>query len=133
MNILEETQKLVARLDLRPNSLDFNPWKVQRENFTSTIGYFQACSDNERALFDKYDGRIASGFYGFDTRGFPQKWYDAVFSFLELLEKDSPDFEIYQIKLKWSFARMYLGNISEPAQKSIDLLESVLYDENLIY
>lgn len=138
MNILKETQKLIKRLDLRPNSYVLeNPW-VRKQINGDWLGendpYFQESSAAiEKFITAEKKSRIEPEWYGFDLFGVPVKWVDALEEFLILLKIDSPDYKFLQWKLKMGSFRGYMNNISEDAQKSIDLLESVMYDENLIY
>jgi len=84
-------------------------------------------------LFEKWGARIPQFWCGFDLVGCPENWFVAIDEFLTELEKDSPEFEIHTIKIKWGGARIYLGNESADAQKCVDLLEGSMQDFNLIY
>lgn len=81
----------------------------------------------------KYDSRIPDGWYGFDTGCWPINWLNALEEFLAELEKDSPDFEIHQIKLKIGSGRIYLGNLSAEAWKAVNELENAMQDDNLYW
>lgn len=138
MNILEETQKLIAKYDLRPNSyVDENPFKRKRaagDWLGENDSYFQE-SKVALELFvtkEKF-ARVEKSWYGFDLFGVPPKWILALEEFVVLLEQNSPDFKFLQWKLKMGGFRGYTANISENAQESINLLEEVLHDEKLIY
>lgn len=133
MSILLKTQELIRKYGLRPNVLAVNPFEVRLKNPTAMAGFFEMSQKYETELLSTYKNRIPAGWYGFDTAGFTETWYLAIIDFLKLLEIDSPNFEICQIKLKMGSARIYLGNISISAQHAINALGEVMYDENLIY
>lgn len=138
MNILETTRQIIQKHKLN-EKLTFNPFKLRRESTgDAVIGVnsflqFQGSYEKETTLQIRYFNRVPDGWYGFDVSCFPTNWLNALEEFLAALEIDSPDFEIYQIKLKYGMARIYLGNESIDAQKAIDLLEDTMQDENLIY
>ena len=147
MNILEKTKEIIKKHNLA-EKLTFNPFKLRRESKSSgcgcgwdgegVIGFnnfpeFKDSYQKETNLQAKYFDRVVDGFYGFDAVRMPINWLEALEEFLTELEKDSPDFEILQIKLKWGTFRGYLNNLSEDAQKSVDLLEDIMQDSNLIY
>lgn len=117
------------------NSLSFNPFKVRNEK---DVGFachkeFKGAYEKVTELWEKYGKRVGENWYGFDVNEWPLNWLEALDEFLAELEKDSPEFEILQNKLKYGGARLYYSNISEEAEKAVDLLESVMYDKNLIY
>jgi len=92
-------------------------------------------------LFQKWAYRIPRGWYGFSLDGAPFVWAQIIDDFLEELEKDFPNFEIQQIKLKFGGLRCYVKLNSndigaareEKAYKEIDKLENLLFSENLVY
>jgi hypothetical protein len=145
MNILETTHQIITKHNLA-KKLTFNPFKLRRESKAGGCGWsgegvlgfsdspeFKDSYEKTTSLMIKYDSRVPDGWYGFDTSCWPINWLNALEEFLAELEKDSPDFEIHTIKLKWGGARIGLGNESIDAQRAIDLLEDVMRDENLIY
>lgn len=134
MDILEKTKEIIKKHNLT-EKLTFNPFKVRRE---SKIGFnsfsqFQGSYEKETELQIRYFNRVPDGWYGFDVSCWPINWLNALEEFLTELEKDSPEFEILQNKLKLGGARLYYNNISDEAEKAVDLLEEAMYDENLIY
>lgn len=147
MNILEKTHQIIAKHNLA-EKLTFNPFKLRRESKSSgcgcgwdgegVIGFnnFPEFKDSylkSTNLQNKYKNRISDGFYGFDIDCWPVNWINALEEFLAELEKDSPDFEILQNKLKYGGARLYYNNISSEAEKAVELLEFSMFDKNLIY
>lgn len=135
MNILEKTKELIKKHNLT-EKLTFNPFKEARVNRSFVFEgrlEFQGSHEKSEYLQKKYESRIPSGWYGIDLYEAPIIWLNALEEFLTELEKDSPEFEICQLKLKWGSFRGYMWNLSEEAEKSVDLLEEVMRDENLIY
>jgi len=130
MDIIEQTKQLITRHNLAANSyLDFNPFKQAKK--TS----YEEESDaalNKFLTPEKWN-RVSEGWYGFDLQTCPPKWFEALEEFWGLLEKDSPDFKVLQTKLKYGSIRIYVDNISDDAQKAIEMLENVLQDKNLIW
>lgn len=146
MNILEKTKEIIAKHNVVANSLSFNPFKVRREPKSGEQGWagdgviginnflqFQGSYEKETDLQIRYFNRIPDGWYGFDVSCWPINWLNALEEFLAELEKDSPDFEIHQIKLKIGTARIHINKVSKEAYDSISLLEEVMQDNNLIY
>lgn len=111
--------QLIQKYDLRPNSY------VYDKDFDR--GYWTLY------LVKKWNSRVAEFHYGFD--GLPNNvvWFQAIDEMLDIIEKDSPDFKIMQIKLKFGGIRIYLLNISDAVFGGIEKIEQVLYDEALIY
>lgn len=143
MNVLEKTKQIIAKHNVVANFLSFNPFKVRRElrgsygiaviNGFNDAPEFKDSYLKYTNLQNRYKNKVGKSWYGFDIDCWPVNWIDALEEFLSELEKDSPDFEIHQIKLKFGRARIYLANLSEDAYYSIDLLEEVMRDSNLIY
>lgn len=108
------------------------PYKRELET-TAYKGF--ACYDV--MLLERWGKRVPPGWYGFD--GINTLWGKIINDFLEELEKECPDFEIHQIKLKFGGLRFYvgLGNIDnktrKTVEKNIDLLEDALFSDKLIY
>lgn len=135
MDLIEKTKEIIKKHNLT-EKLTFNPFKARRSGqFTifSEHPLFKGSDELSESLQNKYESRIPSGWYGFDAYSYPINWLNALEEFLAELEKDSPDFEIHQIKLKVGTARIHIDNVSKEAYDSIDLLEEVMQDENLIY
>lgn len=63
---------------------------------------------NEQELYDKWEHRIGKGWYGFDIGGVPADWIKQIDEYLAWLEKNCPDFEIHQIKIKFGSLRVYV-------------------------
>jgi hypothetical protein len=60
-------------------------------------------------LFWKWAYRVGKGWYGFNLGHIPPVWTEMLDEFLCWLEKQRPDFEIHQIKMKLGGVRIYLG------------------------
>lgn len=146
MDILEKTKEIIAKHNVVANSLSFNPFKARRESKSGGCGWegegvigfnnspeFKDSYWKSTNLQNKYQNRVPPQWYGFDIDCWPVNWIDALEEFLAELEKDSPDFEIHIVKLKYGTARIHIDNVSKEAYDSIDLLEEVMQDNNLIY
>lgn len=146
MDIIEKTKQIIAKHKVVANSLPFNPFKLRRESKSGGLGWegdgivgfcdtsqFKDSYLKATNLQNKYQNRVPENWYGFEIDCWPVNWIDALEEFLTELEKDSPDFEICQNKLKYGGARLYYNNISSEAEKAVELLESAMYDKNLIY
>ena len=64
-------------------------------------------------LFYKWAYRVGKGWYGFALGNLPRVWTDMLDEFLIWLEKQCPDFEIHQIKMKLGGLRFYVGTKTE--------------------
>ena len=145
MDLIEKAKEIIAKYNLT-EKLTFNPFKLRRESKSGGCGWagdgvlgfrdspeFKDSYLKATNLQNKYQNRVGENWYGFDIDCWPVNWLNALEEFLAELEKDSPDFEIHTIKLKWGGARIYLSNESSDAQKCIDMLEGAMQDNNLIY
>lgn len=132
MTTLETTRQIIQKHKLE-EKLDFNPFKDRGQNYFSNHEKFKDSYEKTTNLMIKYDSRIPDGWYGFDTSCWPINWLNALEEFLTELEKDSPYFEIHQVKLKFSSARIYLGNLSTEAWKAVNELENAMQDDNLYW
>ena len=126
MNILEETQNLITKYDLRPNS-------YVDEDAEFSKRYSPTNEEFKKMLIFAWSEKVVPNYSGIDLWNWPTKWVVVMIDFLSLLLQDSPDFVIYNLKAKFGCLRAYIGNISTESQEAIDLLEEVLRDENLIY
>ncbi len=136
MTILETTRQIIQKHKLE-EKLNFNPFKLSRSGETADLykkqEWFQKSENLERELFKKWGHRVGENWYGFDLIGCPENWFAAIDEFLVELEKDSPEFEILQSKIKFGGYRGYFGGLSEGARKAVYLLENAMSDDNLIY
>lgn len=136
MDLILKTKEIIAKHGVIPNSLAFNPFKKRKTGeflIFDESPEFKDSAEKSEFLQQKYESRIPSGWYGIDAYSWPINWLNALEEFLAELEKDSPDFEIHQVKLKLGSGRIHLANLSEQAYNSVDLLEEAMQDENLIY
>lgn len=95
-------------------------------------------------LFQKWAHRVPKGWYGFSLGNVPFRWAQIIDDFLVEVEKECPDFEIHQVKLKFGSIRCYLElNIIDKmpdmkqrydkVQIEIEKLEKILFHKDLIY
>lgn len=76
----------------------------------------------------------AEHYYGVDYADeVPEAWLDDIDSILEECKKETPDFKIFQLKIKFGGLRLYLQDVSEDMRTKVSKLEQKLYDKNLIY
>ena len=128
---LIEKYKLVPDhyYDLPAYPIDFSPYKEIREddNYEGLLRL--------KKLKERFGKRVPPRWYGFDGLGIPTPiiWYDVLAEFLEYVEQQCPDFEIYQIKIKFGGIRIYLGNITNDVQQEIFELTSAMVDAKLVY
>jgi hypothetical protein len=138
MDIIEKTYQIIAKYNLKADSyLNYNPFVVARE-IGDRLGMSEPYLAASAEVITKFitpdkELRIADRWYGFDLYGASPIWLDALEEFLIELEKDSPDYQFLQWKMKFGGLRLYTANITEDAQKALDLLTDVCYDSNLIY
>jgi hypothetical protein len=132
MTILETTRQIIQKHKL-DEKLSFNPFKDRGQNYFSNHEKFKDSYEKTTNLQNKYENRVPQEWYGLDCSCWPINWLNALEEFLAELEKDSPCFEIHQIKLKYGMARIHLGNLSAEAWKAVDEFENAMSDENLIY
>ena len=132
MTILETTRQIIQKHKLE-EKLDFNPFKDRSQNYFSNHEKFKDSYEKTTNLQNKYENRVPMGWYGLDCSCWPINWLNALEEFLAELEKDSPDFEIQQVKMKFSSARIYLNNLSEAAWKAVNELENAMQDDNLYW
>jgi len=67
------------------------------------------CYTSDILLFYKWAYRVGKGWYGFALGNVPRVWTDVLDEFLEWMEKQRPDFEIHQVKMKFRRLKLYLG------------------------
>lgn len=90
-------------------------------------------------LFQKWAYRIPKNWYGFALGDVPFVWAQIIDDFLIEVEKEFPNFKIYQIKLKFGGLRFYIDlntdndARSESVNQEIAKLEDLLFSEDLIY
>jgi hypothetical protein len=130
---MNKAEELIEKYNLKPDSYyhgNFNPYLVEYKNSIKHL-----CNSKTDELQNKFKHRIPKGWYGFKGLGCPTplEWFKVLNQFLEYVEEQCPDFEIYQIKVKFGGIRIYLGNISEEIQQDISKLTGVMIDAKLVY
>lgn len=132
---MSKVQELIEEYNLTPNSYyTESPYTKEWLDKTKVILPSIIYNKAENALRKRWGSRISKDWYGFNLGiPIPLVWYIVIDKFLEYIEQKCPEFEIYQIKLKFGGLRMYLGKISKEIQQEIDNLENVLTDKYLIY
>lgn len=118
MNIAEQ---LINEFELAPNN--YTILDGEEEHGCNIIAHDD--------LVDKWQHKVAVGWYGFDIDNVPTIWYTVIDKFLEWVYRAYPDFEIHQIKLKFGGLRLYLGGVD--CHDIISKLEEVLYSQELMY
>lgn len=83
-------------------------------------------------LKEKWAHRVPPKWYGFDLYDVPARWLQIIDEFLEYIEKQDPEMEIHQIKLKFGGLRFYV-NCDPRFKDEIAILEEHLYDPRLIH
>lgn len=92
-------------------------------------------------LFQKWAYKIPKGWYGFSLgQEVPFIWARIIDEFLTGINKYCPNFQILQVKVKFSFLRIYLDlNIGDNPEKTLTInheinkLEEWLHDQSLLY
>lgn len=105
------------------------------------IDYRKVTSDNPNVyLFQKWAYRVGKNWYGFSLDSAPFLWGLIIDKFLEEIEKECPNFEIHQIKIKFGGLRFYVDLGKDIDMKKawfvnteINKLEDLLSSEYLIY
>jgi len=134
---MSKAEELIKKYKLIPDHYyDFPAYPLDFKPYTDVMEEdANFCKYKFKALKEKYKNRVPDRWYGFDGLGNPTPyvWYEALEEFLEYVEQQCPQFEIYQIKIKFGGIRIYLGNISEEIQQDISKLTSVMTDAKLVY
>lgn len=92
----------------------------------------RASYESDVVLFMKWAYRVGKGWYGFSLGNVPRVWTDVLDEFFEWLEKQRPDYEIHQVKMKFRSMRIYLGTKTdlfipdEKIQSEISKLQDLL-------
>jgi hypothetical protein len=137
--IPNEVPKLESAIENMPNN--FNIIKDLKVKY-GMIDYSKKEEESFNPalyLFIKWAYKVPKNWYGFSLQGVPFKWARIIDDFLEWLNGVCPDFEINQIKLKFSGLRFYVElNCSDKeligkVEEQINLLEDWLQDKSLIY
>lgn len=125
---MKTTQEIIAPYRERLALIDYKKFKKTAESFSPTI-----------QLFMQFSYRIPRGWYGFDLEGVPFIWSSIIRDFLNEVEKDCPNYEIHQIKLKYGMAKIHIqlntkdNKKIEFINKQISELQKVLFSKDLIY
>lgn len=82
---------------------------------------------------EKWGDRTVEGYWTFDLACLPELWYTVIGEAFEIISLDSPNFKIFQVKLKYGGIRIYLEDVSDDTLYSLDELEKVLYESSLYY
>lgn len=111
--------------------------KISRDSYYKSNPYEGTIHKNTQAeitLLENFAHRVGKGWYGISlSQPTPNSWFLFMTDFLRLIEKNNPDFEIQQIKIKFGGIRIYLSKISKETQKLISIAENELFDKHLIY
>lgn len=115
-------KSLEEKYSLKPNTYS-NDTIISVEDYTKWIS----------SLIERWGNRFIHGYYNLGLCPLPLRWHCSIWEALEVLEKDSPQFKIAQIKIKFGGLRLYLEDISSDALISVDILETLLYDDCFCY
>lgn len=118
-NIFED---IINKYKLEPNTYEAD---LIGSNEESTVWLEQ--------FREKWQARFVSGYWNLEISGLPQRWLDAIDEALDLIEIESPEFKIAQIKIKFGGIRINLFDISSQVFYSLQELERVLYDDRFYY
>lgn len=121
----EKINKLIQKFSLKENSY-----------YTSSPydGKFSSISASELQLLENWQYRAKKGWYGISIgQPAPDSWFLFLNEFFKLVEKNSPNFEILQVKIKFGSIVIYLENVSKEVHDSIDMIQKVMCDKFLIY
>lgn len=123
-------EELKIKYNLAPQSyLKRNVWHVDNKE----LDFEQSATEHKR-IQSKWAYKYGQNWYGIEmTNRMPVVFYKTIDEFLDWVLINNPDFEIHQIKQKFSQIRIYLGNINKETQKYCWELENLLTDNNIMW
>lgn len=122
---MNKSQEIIHKHDLKPHSYyTESPYK-NRELYPKT--------NWDDMLFEKWKNNIPDDWYGFCLGPLPDKCCRALDEMLEYAKSVEPQFEIHQIKVKFTQVRCYMGNISTDLYKQFEELADAMEDKFLRY
>jgi hypothetical protein len=122
---MEIIKQLTEKYNLSPNSYcKQNIWRGE-PSAESVERY--------NKLKQKWQNHVGKGWYGFSLERMPVLVYDVIDEFLDWLKIEEPNFEIHQIKQKFSYTRIHIGSIKNSNFEVIHKLEDLLVDKNFQY
>ena len=137
MKLLKEVEEIMDKYNLSVNipSEYKNVYRYRDAHPNIVEEEFSHPEINDSFLINKYKNRIPMGWYGFAIgEPTPKNWFVVIDKILELLIKNDPSFEIYQIKMKYGGIRFYVGtSVIEDIDEIEDLIDEKLFNEKLIY
>ena len=92
----------------------------------------RATYETDLWLFQKWAYRVGKGWYGFALGNVPYVWRLILDEFLEWVEKQRPDFEIRQVKMKFDRLRLYLGTKNAVLIRDEHIRSEISKLENLL-
>ena len=63
----------------------------------------------------------------------PRDWFDIIDTYLEEIKAKYPDFQIFQLKMKFGTIRIYLENVPYDVKVGTHVMSKRLTDPRLIY
>jgi hypothetical protein len=138
MKILDKIIEVFNQYELKPIDIPKeyqNLYLYLDNNINKEKDYFPNPELTDGYLFDKYRKNIPHGWYGFSI-GSPiiPAWGEILDKVLEICIANDPNFEIYQIKLKFGGIRFYVhSEIIEDINDVENYITDKLFDEKLIY
>ena len=82
--------------------------QARQQEYKNDLKLVSSC-ETDLWLFQKWAYRVGKGWYGFSLGNIPHVWRRILDDFLNWIEKQEPDFEIHQVKMKVYQLRLYLG------------------------
>jgi hypothetical protein len=137
IKILNQVLDIINKHDFKPIEIpsEFtNLYVYKDKNPLDATCYYDNAKD-DIYFMKKYCNHIPIGWYGFSI-GTPiiPEWLEIIDSVLDVCINNDPNFEIYQIKLKFGGIRFYVhSEIIEDINDVGFLLEKLLFDKALIY
>lgn len=122
---MNKAQELIHKYDLKPNSY-YTESPYKNRSLWPQV-------DWDTFLNDKWDKHIPDGWYGCALGPLPDKCGRAIDEMLEYAKSVEPQFEIRQLKVKFTEVRCYLGNIPEYLYKQFEELADAMEDKFLMY
>ena len=137
MKLLEDVKKILDKYSLSVNIPDEykNVYQYRDAHPNIVDEEFSHPEINDSFLINKYKNHIPLGWYGFSIgEPTPRNWFIVIDEILKLCIAAEPEFEIYQIKMKYGGICFYVGSRKiEDINNIEDLIEETLYNEKLIY
>ena len=87
----------------------------------------------EGGLVYQWEDYVGNNWYGFDLPQIPITWHLVIGDILLEAVNRFSEMEIHQIKVKFGYLNIYLGNISPEFAAEIQEITGLMFDERLVY